>query len=112
MANNSITWRELYAIVVAVATWGLKLTGKKVLIYCDNEAVTFILKKGTSKDDNIMTLVRKLFFLCADYNVELTALHIVGIKNEIADALSRGDLEHFRDLAPDANLGPSTSLTP
>ena len=51
----SINWREMLAVVIAVATWGAQLRGKQMLINCDNMAVCYILKKGTSKNEHIMS---------------------------------------------------------
>lgn len=44
LANKSIDWKELYAIVVACATWGDSWVGncKWVLFHCDNQAVTSV----------------------------------------------------------------------
>lgn len=100
--HYSINWRELFAIIIATATWGHELICKRVLYHCDNLAVVHILQKGTSTDGKIMCLVRTLFFLCAKYNIECSAVHVPGINNSIADALSRLDLQRFRSEAPNA----------
>jgi hypothetical protein len=54
----SIIWRELYAIVKAISTWGNELANKRILMYCDNMAVVYIVNSGTSRDAHIMKLVR------------------------------------------------------
>ena len=41
---KSITWKELYAIVVACNTWGPKLHRKRVLFHCDNLSVVSIIQ--------------------------------------------------------------------
>ena len=99
----SINWREMYAIVVAIATWGKQLVSKRLLIYCDNLSVCYILQKGTSKSENIMDLVRQLFYICAHYNIEISAKHVTTTNNSIADSLSRLQFDRFRTLAPCAN---------
>ena len=104
MSKMGITWRELFAIVVASNTWGNQLCSKRILFHCDNEAVVHILKSGSSKDNSRMVLVRSLFYICARFNFECSAVHVPGIQNEIADALSRMDIARFRDLAVDADL--------
>ena len=63
----SITWRELYAIVQAVATWCHDLKGK-IMFHCDNEAVCHIIQSGTSKDPAIMSWIRALFFMSAGHD--------------------------------------------
>ena len=99
----SITWRELYAIVVAVLTWSGHFQGKRIIFHCDNLAVVHIVTKGTSRDMLIMNLVRTLFFACAQNSFEFKIIHVAGIRNEKADALSRGDLDRFWLLTPNAD---------
>ena len=108
---KSITWRELYAIVKATATWGKQLSKRRIRFHCDNEAVVFILQTGTSKCPQIMNLVRSLFYICEQFNIECSAEHIPGLKNEIADALSRLELSKFLLLVPHANIIPTLPST-
>ena len=99
----SITWRELYTIVVAVLTWSGHFQGKRIIFHCDNLAAVHIVTKGTSRDMLIMNLVRTLFFACAQNSFEFKIIHLAGIRNEKADALSRGDLDRFWLLTPNAD---------
>jgi len=101
--DMSITWRELYAIVKAIATWGRHMCNKRIMIHCDNAAVVFIVNSGTSKDIHIMKLVRSLFYLMATNNLEIRVAHIEGIKNTQSDALSRLQMNRFFALKPEAN---------
>ena len=103
LRNMSINWRELYAIVIAITTWGKQLASKRLLIYCDNLSICYILQKGTSKSEIIMDLVRQLFYICAQYNIELSAKYVSTVNNGIADSLSRLQFNRFRSLAPCAN---------
>ena len=41
---------ELFRIVVAVHIWGGTFQGKKILIFCDNEASVKVINSGSSKD--------------------------------------------------------------
>ena len=66
-------------------------------------AVCHILKSGTSKNIQIMTLVRLLFYYCAQYNCVCSAEYISTHDNTLADSLSRLQLSKFRTLAPGAN---------
>jgi hypothetical protein len=101
--KRSIAWRELYAIVKAAATWGKHLKQRRVLFHCDNLAVVQILQSGTSKDKPIMQLMRCLFYICATHNFECSAKHVAGVNNSCADALSRLDIDKYRNLAPHAD---------
>ena len=52
----SINWRELYAATMALALWGHKFRGKRVLLHCDNESVVHIMAKASSKSKTMMKL--------------------------------------------------------
>jgi hypothetical protein len=41
---------ELFSTVVAVHIWGGTFQGKKILIFCDNEASVKVINSGSSKD--------------------------------------------------------------
>ena len=51
-----------------------------------------------------MDLVRHLTVLTLRYNFYLRVRHIEGNRNEIADSLSRFQMDRFRRLAPHADL--------
>ena len=103
-ANMSINWRELFAIIMAAATWGSHLSQKRVLFHCDNLSVVHILQSGTSKCTEMMKLVRTLFYVCAQHQFECNAIYLSTHENEVADALSRVDLRRFRKLVPEADI--------
>lgn len=99
-----ILWRELYALLKAAATWGKYWMTKRVLFFCDNQAGVSILKSGSSRRADIMSLVRALFFVAAEYNFEFSAVYISTHDNGVADALSRFQSRRFHELAPGADL--------
>ena len=43
----SIAWKELYAITIAVNTWGTLWQRRKILIHCDNQTVVSVWEKGS-----------------------------------------------------------------
>ena len=110
-AGISITWQELYAIVVATMAWGHLWSGRRILFHCDNLAVVEIWRRHSSRVPAIMCLVRKLYFVAAINNFHVRVSHIQGTDNTIADALSRNDLTTFRKLAPNADLAMTTIPT-
>ena len=71
---------------------------------CDNNTVVEIWQKGSTHCKEIMALVRLLYFCVAQYNIHIMITHIAGINNNIADAISRFQMERFSSLAPAANL--------
>ena len=103
----NITWKELYAIVLAVHTWGFSWQRQKILFNCDNLMVVDIWAKGSTKSPEVMALVRLLYFCTACYNINVSVQHISGTENKIADAISRFQDIRFRELAPDAKATPT-----
>lgn len=110
------TWRsyniatlELYPIVLALATWGHSWKNRSVCFYTDNQALIPVINKQTSKDKQLMGLVRKLVFICLEQNIVFTARHIPGRFNILSDCLSRFQVEKFRRKAPWANPEPSAT---
>ena len=95
-----IVWKELYAIVCAVNSWGHLWSKQKILFHCDNKAVVDIWRKGSTRDPETMALVRMLYLRAAQHQVNVVVTHITGINNCIADALSRFQANRFQELAP------------
>ena len=102
----SIEWQELFPIVVACAMWHPFLAGRRLQFWCDNISVVSIINSGHSKVPRIMDLVRRLVLLSMQHNFVIRARHVPGVSNEIADALSRFQMQRFRALAPDADQSP------
>ena len=73
---------------------------------CDNMAVVECLKKRSCKDRHLSFLLRELSLAAILHSFTFTAVHIPGIKNKEADALSRFDFQAFFNSAPTANRAP------
>ena len=108
---RSIQWKELYPIVLAAEAWGHQWSTLRIRLFCDNLAITQCLVSGTSHCPHIMSLLRSLFLLAARHNFNISAQHIPGTHNIIADSLSRFRMQVFWDHAPQASPHP-TPLPP
>ena len=106
-SDTDINFREMFAVYVAISLWGARLRDKQIIVYCDNKDVVTIWSTGTCKNKDYMNLVRKLFFVCASWNINLLALHIPGSKNKIADILSRLQVNELHRLVPSAEEYPT-----
>ena len=104
----SIEWQELFPIVVACAIWFPHFSGKRIQFWCDNESVVAIINSGHSKSPRIMDLVRFLVLISMKHNFFVRARHVPGVRNNIADALSRFQDARFRAAAPTADRIPCT----
>lgn len=102
----SIAYQELYPIAVAVQLWGKSWSRRRIIFHCDNMATVHILNKGRSPCKSIMKLMRKLVITAIINNFSYRAVFLPGRTNSIADALSRFQLERFRQLAPQAAATP------
>ena len=109
--HHHIACKELLLIVIACAVWGPYWKHKKIQVLCDNMAVVHILNALSSKDKSILHLMCCLHFFCAHFDIKLRAVHISGVLNDIADAISRNHMQVFRRLLPSAlpNLTPIPS---
>jgi hypothetical protein len=104
----SMSFCELYPIVVAAIIWGNEWSARRILFHCDNMGTVFAINKGRSKSTQIMGLLRRLVLVAANYSFAYSARHIEGAKNGIADSLSRFQTARFRHLAPMAQKEPCT----
>lgn len=107
-ASQNITVQELYPIVLAVETWGMCMQNKSICFHTDNEALVHILNKMTSKDKNIMYLIRRLVLVALNYNILFSSQHIQGKLNIASDALSRLQIDKFLQLVPEAEQIPAS----
>ena len=103
-----ITFLELYPIVLAAHLWGTRFSNQTVEFHTDNMALVSILNKSSSKKPHIMTLVRALVLAMLKYNFTFYAIHVPGVENILADALSRQQMERFRESHPSANIFPES----
>jgi hypothetical protein len=103
-----ISWKELFAVVIACKTWGEYLTGKRLRLYCDNIAVVAVVNSGSSRSESLMSLVRELYHVAVTYNFDIRLEHVPGINNTAADLLSRLQLGQFHAMfANEYDLDPS-----
>ena len=65
--------------------------------------VVSVLSSGTSRNPDLMHLVRRLFFIAASCQFECKAVYVNTKVNTIADSLSRYNWALFREVAPHAD---------
>ncbi|XP_053164753.1 uncharacterized protein LOC128350441 isoform X1 [Hemicordylus capensis] len=104
--TRDLTFLELFPIVVAVHLWAGEFSNSTVQFWCDNQAVVQVVNSQTSRSPRVMGLVRAFVLQCLRANILFVARHVPGLQNDIADALSRFQLDRFRELAPEAMRDP------
>ena len=58
--KKHIAVKELLPVIIASLIWGPQLAGIRILSNCDNSAVVSVLNSRTSKDKDMMQLLRWL----------------------------------------------------
>ena len=81
--NMDITWKELFAIVMAVHTWGSLWQKQKILLHCDNQAVVSMhLGIRLNLCKKTMASIQLLYFVQLDFQ-------IAGTNNKSADCFQQ-----------------------
>ena len=111
-STDNIATKELIPSVVPAAIWGRKWKGKSVQARSDNQAVVATINNQTSRDPAIMHLLRCLFFFEARFDIVLSATHLPGKQNELADHISRNNISPPLLMAYNMQSGPSQSHVP
>ena len=76
------------------------MSNRGILFFTDNEALVHVINKQSCKDQHLMFFVRKMVLICLKYNILFKAKHIPGIHNQLADSLSRLQIQKFIQMAP------------
>ena len=96
IVNEHINTLELFVILLAARRWGHLWCGTHVQVKCDNLSAVYAINKGCSRSPIFMRLLREVFWLSERYQFRLTAVHISGVRNIVADTVSRLHLPDFR----------------
>ena len=87
--EKHITFLELLSIVISIKKWGPCWRGLHVRVRTDNVAAMSAINNATSKSQDLMLLVREMFWLCVKFECRITACYIKGVDNIVSDRLSR-----------------------
>ena len=109
--DDHISVKELLPIVLAVRVWSHLLRDSRILFFTDNTAVVEVINKQTSKHPPLMLLVRQLVVTCLQFNIAFRATHIPGKHNQLADMISRLQMDSARGLRPSLDAEPTTFPT-
>ena len=81
---------ELLAATLAIKTFAKSGSGLSVLLRIDNTtAVAYINNLGGTVSKELLELAKSLWMWCLERNIHITAQHLPGVLNEIADSESR-----------------------
>ena len=89
LESAHINIKELAMVLEAAKSWCKWWSGHRIAIFTDNTVTAAIINKGTSPCSESIGILQELSYLCLKYNFSITATHIPGKENCIADAISR-----------------------
>lgn len=105
-----INYKEISTVVTAVDNWANMWVGKTVIIHTDSVVTKAAINKGYSKNAYVNSLLRKMAWKCAKWNIKLKAVHVSGCINIMADTISRlhepKNIERFLQLLGRWHHGP------
>ena len=73
----------------------------------DNESVIHVINKQTSRDTYLLSSIRQIVLICLRNNILFEAKHISGVKNGLADSLSRLQVNKFKGLSQGMDWVPT-----
>ena len=107
VADFHINCKEILAIFLAVCRWAPVWANKGIYIQSDNVTSVSTINRCTSANPFIMSCLRTLFWLSAKFNFHITAKHIRGLSNTVADDISRAhEPDRLLKFAPYINSSP------
>ena len=86
---SAIHHLECIAILVALRLWGSEWKGLRIRVFCDNQSVVSVINSGKTRDPLLGCCLRKLWLCISIHEIELSAVHLPGPENRLADYLSR-----------------------
>lgn len=88
LAPYPIHIKEAYVILIAIQSYGTKYHGKRLIVFCDNEAVVSSWNGKGSKDIHLARILSELCKYCHDNGIHLT-LKWIATDKQLADEPSR-----------------------
>ena len=88
---------EILAVILCLKLWGKEFIGKRIVIYCDNQAVCQVINSGKTRCEFLQQSLREICFLAAINQFEIQAQFLEGSANKLADVLSRWHLDRSNE---------------
>ena len=100
-----VTWKELFAIVVAFHTWVLSGPAKRSCFILTTRP-WWISGTGLYSCTSYHGFGLLIVFCVSCYNFNVCVTHVAGVHKDIADSLSRFQMDKFSRLAPRSKVLP------
>ena len=89
---------------------GTQLANKCITFHTDNQGLSEVINKKTTKDRELLVLLHALVLSSLQHNILFKAVHLPGIHNTKADALSHLQVTKFKSLSMD--MAPEPTAVP
>ena len=90
LRGQSINYRELMAVSLAIDHFASSLSGATVALMCDNStAISYLKKAGGTKSLSLNLLAQEILRKCERLRITLIPQFVAGSLNVLADSLSR-----------------------
>ena len=103
----------LYVLSCFLPAWAIAHPERQpgIGVWCHSDSLCLVHMWSSKRAGvTLLPYLRAFARLAALYNINLIIVHIPGVSNKIADAISRQKLALMRQLLPDANLLPTVPL--
>ena len=105
--DPSIEYLELYALVGMVMNLIHHFCNRRIILFCDNQAVVHMVNNTSSSCKNCIVLIRKLVLNSLCDNVCIFARYVRSWDNTASDLLSCQKLSDFRSHKATWDLQPT-----
>ena len=95
--DPSIEYLELFALTATVMNWISRFRNKRIILFCDNISVVYMVNNTSSKCKNCMVLIRLLVLTSLIENIRIYAKYVSTKDNKRADLLSRLKVKQFKE---------------
>ena len=108
----SIGYLELIALAIGVTGWIDRLQNSRITVFCDNKSVRDMINSTSSNCKRCMRIIRILTLLSLKWNTRIFVKYVETKKNDVADALSRGQMKRFEKLRKKFNMNREPDKIP
>ena len=88
-SSRDIQSLELYPIAAVLSLFAPRLSGSSILIRSDNLPIVHALNNHTSRNKDVMAILRPLVLCLMRAQIRVKAVHVRGTDNTVCDRLSR-----------------------
>ena len=90
-----INMKELMGGLWQLERYASTWAGHRVMMGMDNQVSVGWIGRLTARPPCALLAIKRIWWICQRYDIELVPVHIPGVENDLADALSRYDFDRY-----------------